>query len=555
MRKSDLAKNDEAIPRMFKPQEPSSPTTSGRSYLKPPKKANDQPENTSIVEMPSKKAQLQRELSTQSFGAAAFPSTFSFDNDDPFETSRRLVNVKPQILEAKVELDPVPPKREPDPEPPKRKSSKTPKTFKKKVGDDDLSSVPSMFRASLEYDKKLQKKSSKKSSSKSKTEGNDEGQTKCSTKKKKKRDKNSDPEPPRKTRKSKKATKRSKTPTKDEKGKENESKERLPDGFDWEVPITPVFETPVSKAPKKKLGSKEDILANSKDTSEAFHNSLDNLFELPADLLSPSTGKIKMDENTMPIIAFSDDASHASDMSSIHSISEYSEMDHHGKEEPSTPLSRAKQRVSGINCDRSVRSQRSGASRVTAGTRGTRNSLNSCSTASTAWQLREQQKHARRPAGRRGYSMQTPKTAPARTRRAMTTHLQHQQIPLPPAFSALSAPTTPRTPAMDRRLMSSKEKQAFDTISSHRRGNIADSLLYFAGEDEERSVEPDLLSQCSRSVYSTRSHNLKRPNSKPVDQRMAIPKNARLETNPVTRKQQLVVDLGEVPAAFRASMR
>jgi hypothetical protein len=526
-------------------------------HAKPTKKPEKEPQKVKAAQMPikddtSQKLPLDGELSTISFGAKAFPSTFSFDSDDPFMTSGHLEKVEPTILRPKEESEPVSSTPETHIATPKRKISKTPKTYSAGQASDDVSSVPSMFRAAMEHDGNS-KKTSKKSSSKSKKEVKDRDAPKSPPKlKKTKILKTSDQESPKKTKKSKKAIPRINTSRKEKNEKENEPKSKLPDGFDWEIPITPVFETPASNATKMKLRSKDDILARSNGTNEAFHNSLDNLFELPADLLSPTTGKIKMDENTMPIIAFSDDASHSSDVSSIRSVSEY--CDGHEEPEPSTPMTRSRARVYLTSGDRSVGSHRSGVSRMTAGTRGTRNSRSSNGTTVTAWQLREQQKHARRPGGRRAHSLQAPNTAPARTRRSMTTQLQHQKIPLPPAFAALSAPSTPKTPALNRRLMSNKEKKSRDQESSHRKGNIADSLLYYAGRDDDISVEPDLLSQCSQSIYSTRSQQLKRFSNKPADSHLTIPKNATLETNLVTGRQHLVVELGDVPAAFRASL-
>ncbi|KAG7339683.1 hypothetical protein IV203_025273 [Nitzschia inconspicua] len=560
MKKNDLEQHDEAIPSMFRSYVPSTLSTSGGSNHKPTASLKDKHDTVSIKGISAadraQKPDIQREPSTQSVGGCAFPSTFSFDNDDPFTTSSDLTRIEPQNTIPKLEPESAAANKDKSElAPVKRKTSKTSKTVSKMEKEDELSCIPSMFLASIDHGKQSKKSTSKKSSSKSKKDdrnGKDVIKSPSPTKKKNKT-KTSDPESLGTTKKSKKSTKKSKAPSKEE-AKEHESKKRLPDGFDWDVPVTPVFETPVSRAPKKKLSSKEDILKRKKDNSEAFHNSLDDLFELPADLFSPTTGKIKMDDNDMPIISFSDDASHASDMSSIRSISEYSEMDG-GIEVPSSRITRSVQRTAVYSCDRSVRSHRSGATRLSQSTKGTRNSHGSCGTTATAWQLREQQKHARRPGGRRCYSMQTAKTTPTRPRRAMTTQLEHQKIPLPPAFSTLSAPSTPKTPAMNRRLMSNKERLQLDNESSHRRGNITDSLFYFSGDADEMSIEPDLLSQCSRSIYSVRSQNLKRFNSKPVEKRLTIPKNAKLEIDPTTGKQQLVMDLGDIPAAFLASLQ
>jgi hypothetical protein len=462
-----------------------------------------------------------------SFDFGGFPSTYSFDNDDPFKSSF--------FHGDKVEPTGPPLTRKPS------KNVESVVSRKSSSEHDDLSSVPSMFQAAMEYGKKTKKKT-KKTTSKSKKSRSDDDPSKS----KKKKTKKSEPDTPATTKTRKTTTKKSKT-HKEESAKKEEPG-RNDNGFDWEVPITPVFETPIAIAPKKKLSSKEDIYElckRDKESTDAFHNSLDNLFELPAGLMSP-IAKATINEKNQPVIHVPDDASHASDVSSICDISERSDDD--GIPEPQTP--RTQRRSMGT--DGSIRSHRTSISKETSNTYGT---CRSAATSATAWQLREQQKHARRPAGRRARSIQAPQTVPSRPRRAMTTHLKHQQCPLPPAFAALSAPSTPKTPAMNKRLMSNQERSLQNRLSNDRKGSIADSLLYFSGKNDDASIEPDLLSTCSRSVYSTRDQNLQKFNKQPSTKQFAIPQNAKLETNPVTGKQQLVVDLGDVPAAFRTSIR
>ncbi|KAL3908292.1 MAG: hypothetical protein SGILL_008536 [Bacillariaceae sp.] len=524
MKRSDLMQQGE-VPHHDKK------TEAAIAFLKANEKKEPHSESAKVPERASspikpEPTKVMVKSCQDSFDFGGFPSTYSFDNDDPFKSFKTANSPPPLTKKPSKTSESVT----------SRKSSLTTATKK----DDDTASIPSMFAAAMDYGKKTKKKASK-ASSKSKKSSSENDPAKS---KKKKKTKTSDPETPAttKTKKTKKSTKKSKI--KKEEAPKNDN------GFDWEVPVTPVFETP-SKAPKKKLSSKEDInelCKRDKDTTDAFHNSLDNLFELPAGLMSP-VAKVTVSEKDQPVIEIPDDMSHASDMSSICSLSERDD-DLDDETEPETPKTQ-RRTMSG---DRSLRSHRTSVSRETTNTRGTRNSA---ATSATAWQLREQQKHARRAGGRRAMSMQTPQTAPSRPRRAMTTHLKHQQCPLPPAFAGLSAPSTPKTPAMNRRLMSSKERGLQDRLSKDRKGSIAGSLLYFSGDNDEASIEPDLLSTCSRSVYSQRNEKLKKFNKPPSTskQQIAIPQNAKLEVDPVTGKQQLVVELGDVPAAFKTSMR
>ncbi|KAL3913743.1 MAG: hypothetical protein SGARI_000499 [Bacillariaceae sp.] len=177
----------------------------------------------------------------------------------------------------------------------------------------------------MSYGKTKKKKAKSKSTKTSKkTSSSEEDAAKLSTKpkKKKKKVKAAEPETPvtTKTKKTKRST--IKKPKSTKKAPESSTD----NGFDWEIPVTPVFETP-TKAPKKKLSSKEDIselCKRDKENTDNFHNSLDNLFELPAGLMSP-VGKVEVNELDQPVISIPDDASHCSDVSSIHSISEYSD--------------------------------------------------------------------------------------------------------------------------------------------------------------------------------------------------------------------------------------
>eukprot|EP00529_Nitzschia_sp_RCC80_P004884 CAMPEP_0113496142 /NCGR_PEP_ID=MMETSP0014_2-20120614/29967_1 /TAXON_ID=2857 /ORGANISM="Nitzschia sp." /LENGTH=952 /DNA_ID=CAMNT_0000390051 /DNA_START=65 /DNA_END=2922 /DNA_ORIENTATION=+ /assembly_acc=CAM_ASM_000159 len=305
-------------------------------------------------------------------------------------------------------------------------------------------------------------------------------------------------------------------------------------GFNFEVPITPLSSASLSSTKKKK----KSVIPNDEDhfkVVQKLHESvgtIEPLFELPTGLMSKPKAApkkqhkarrennpvVEQDPMGYPVISFptpgdGDDGSVASDVSSI--VSETSDWTEdksirstsirsttaHSRAAQSLPVPQSPGFLRPSAHDHSTRSrkiEKVEIPKLTGLSTHTHTSRVSTSTASTAWQLREQNKHQRRPGRTRrssitGSTPQTPQTCQVGRKKKISLDGNNGRD-LPSAFAGLATPVRSK-PRKYIAPMTPSARRESKRESKTRRGDILASLddHSIGGDDEVDYKIPGIL--------------------------------------------------------------